>query len=195
MQIVPITLSGKTIRLEPLAIDHVPDLCKVGLDPSIWQWMLYGNIDSTEKMMNFVCELLEWQKSGQTLPFAVISLKEQRAVGCTRYMDIRSTHRSLEIGGTWYGIHYQRTPVNTEAKYLLLKNAFEQYHCIRVQLKTDSNNLRSMKAIERIGALKEGILRNHMIRPDGSIRHSVYYSILDSEWPSVKVRLEAMLAG
>lgn len=194
MEIIPITLSGKTIRLEPLAIDHVPDLCKVGFDPSIWQWMLYGNIDSSEKMMNFVYGLLERQKTGQTLPFAVISLKHQRAVGCTRYMDIRPDDRSLEIGGTWYGIDYQRTPVNTEAKYLLLKHAFEQYHCIRVQLKTDSNNLRSMTAIERIGAVREGILRNHMIRPDGSIRHSVYYSILDNEWPTVKARLEGILS-
>jgi RimJ/RimL family protein N-acetyltransferase len=194
MEIVPITLSGKTIRLEPLRIDHVPDLCKVGFDPSIWQWMLYGNIDSPDKMMDFVCRLLEWQQTGQALPFAVIFQKSQQAIGCTRYMDIRPEDRSLEIGGTWYGINYQRTPVNTEAKYLLLRNAFEQYHCIRVQLKTDSNNLQSMKAIERIGAVKEGILRNHMIRPDGSIRHSVYYSILDSEWPGVKARLEGMLS-
>jgi N-acetyltransferase len=101
--------------------------------------------------------------------------------------------RGLEIGGTWYGLDFQRTAVNTECKYLLLKHAFEDLKCIRVQLKTDSLNERSQKAIERIGAKKEGVLRNHMILPDGRIRHSVFYSIIDTEWVDVKKRLESML--
>ena len=109
-------------------------------------------------------------------------------------MDVRTAHRGLEIGGTWYGSEYRRTVVNTESKYLLLIHAFECMKCIRVQFKTDLRNERSQRAIERIGAIREGVLRNHMILPDGTIRHSVYYSILDTEWRAVKKRLETMLA-
>jgi RimJ/RimL family protein N-acetyltransferase len=108
-------------------------------------------------------------------------------------MNIMPNDRGLEIGGTWYGPDFQRTAVNTECKYLLLRHAFEELGCIRVQLKTDSRNERSQKAIERIGAVKEGVLRNHMILPNKHIRHSVFYSIIDAEWPGVKRRLEAML--
>ncbi|MFM8320705.1 MAG: GNAT family N-acetyltransferase, partial [Chloroflexota bacterium] len=116
------------------------------------------------------------------------------ALGCTRYLDIRPAHRGVEIGGTWYGAAYQRTGVNTEAKYLLLQHAFETWGCVRVQLKTDLRNQRSQRAIERLGAVREGVIRNHMVLPDGSLRHSVIYSILDSEWPAVKLRLEALMA-
>jgi RimJ/RimL family protein N-acetyltransferase len=108
-------------------------------------------------------------------------------------MNISIVDRSVEIGGTWYGLEYQRTGVNTECKHLLLRHAFEVWGCIRVQLKTDLNNMRSQAAIERIGAVKEGVLRNHVIRPDGSIRHSVMYSIIDTEWPEVKAHLEGLL--
>jgi N-acetyltransferase len=127
------------------------------------------------------------------LPFVVTHLESGRIAGATRYLNIMPHDRGLEIGGTWYGVDSQRTAVNTECKYLLLTHAFESLGCIRVQLKTDSRNERSQKAIERIGAKKEGILRNHMILPDGVIRHSVYYSILESEWGDVKKRLEGML--
>ncbi len=191
--IEPLTLTGRTVRLEPLQEAHVPDLCQVGFDTEIWRWMLYGDIDSEPKMRQFVRKLLEWQQAGETLPFAVIHLAENRAVGCTRYMELAPARSALEIGGTWYGCPYQRTAVNTECKYLLLQHAFEVYGCIRVQLKTDLNNLRSRRAIERIGAVKEGVLRNHMIRPDGSVRDTVYYSILDREWHEVKARLERMM--
>ncbi|HKY52696.1 MAG TPA: GNAT family protein, partial [Anaerolineales bacterium] len=125
--------------------------------------------------------------------FVVIHLASGRVAGATRYLNIISHDRGLEIGGTWYGPEFQRTAVNTECKYLLLQHAFETLGCIRVQLKTDSRNERSQKAIERIGAVKEGVLRNHMILPDGYYRHSVYYSILDTEWPNVKRRLEEMM--
>jgi RimJ/RimL family protein N-acetyltransferase len=194
VEIHPIILEGKTVRLEPLSESHVLDLCQVGFDPNIWHWMLYGEIDNKEKMLAFIRQLLQWQEAGTDLPFAVIHINERRAIGCTRFMEIDHKNRSLEIGGTWYGTAFQRTAVNTECKYLLLKQAFEVYRCIRVQLKTDLNNIRSQKAIERIGAIKEGVLRNHMIRPDGIIRHTVYYSILDSEWSDIKARLEKMLA-
>ena len=123
----------------------------------------------------------------------VIHLASGRVAGATRYLNMAPEHRGLEIGGTWYGADFQRTAVNTECKYLLLEYAFETLGCIRVQLKTDERNLRSQRAIERIGAKYEGILRNHMILPDGGYRDSVFYSIIDSEWPGVKKSLEEKL--
>jgi RimJ/RimL family protein N-acetyltransferase len=189
----PITLVGRVVRLEPLAESHVPDLAAVGLEPAIWQFMRYGDIDTEEKMRAFVVDLLVSQERGTDLPFAVIDLASQRAIGCTRYMEIQPRDRGLEIGGTWYGLAYQRTAVNTESKHLLLRHAFEALGCIRVQLKTDIRNVRSQAAIERIGAVKEGVLRNHKIRMDGTYRDSVYYSIIDSEWPAVKAHLEGLL--
>jgi RimJ/RimL family protein N-acetyltransferase len=193
MDIHPITLTGKLVRLEPLSEDHVPDLCLVGFDRSIWRYMLYGDILTEAQMHAWVLEILERQKRGADLPFAVIDLHTGRAVGATRYLDIQPDNRSVEIGGTWYGLAYQGTGVNTEAKYLLLKHAFEDLDCIRVQLKTDSRNLHSQRAIGRLGAVKEGVLRKHIIQPNGFQRDSVIYSIIDIEWPEVKGRLEARL--
>lgn len=193
MDIQPVTLIGQVVRLEPLAEIHTPELAAVGLEPDIWRYMLYGDIDSEAKMLGFVRDLLARQARGADLPFAVIDLASRRAIGCTRYLGIDRANRGLEIGGTWYGLAYQRTAVNTECKYLLLRHAFEALGCIRVQFKTDLRNERSQRAIERLGAVKEGILRNHMILADGIFRHSVYYSIIDSEWPAVKARLEERL--
>jgi RimJ/RimL family protein N-acetyltransferase len=193
VNVQPVTLTGRVVHLEPLAEAHAPDLAAVGLDERIWRYMLYGSIDSLEKMRAFVLDLLARQAEGTDLPFAVIHLAAGRAIGCTRYMDIRPEHRGLEIGGTWYGVTYQCTAVNTESKYLLLRHAFETLGCIRVQLKTDTRNVQSQRAIERIGAVKEGVFRCHMITPDGAIRDSVYYSIIDTEWPAVKAALEARL--
>lgn len=193
MNIQPVTLTCRDVRLEPLAEAHASDLATVGLDPEIWRFMLYGNVDNEEKMLAFVRDLLARQARGTDLPFAVVLQETGKAIGCTRYLDIRPHDRGLEIGGTWYGPTYQRTAVNTECKYLLLRHAFEVLGCIRVQFKTDLRNQRSQRAIERIGAVQEGILRNHMITPDGTIRNSVYYSIINSEWPEVKTRLEAWL--
>lgn len=193
MDIHPLILIGQHVCLEPLAETHVPDLAAVGLEPEIWQYLLHGNVDSAEKLLLVVRDLLARQARGTDLPFAVVDRASGRAVGCTRYLDIRPRDRALEIGGTWYGAAYRRTAVNTESKCLLLCHAFETLGCIRVQFKTDLRNERSQRAIERLGAVKEGILRNHMITPDGTIRDSVYYSIIDREWPAVKVRLEAWL--
>lgn len=195
MEIHPITLTGHMVRLEPLAEDHVTELAIAGQDESIWQYMRYGDNTTEAGMRAWVRMLLEEQAQGLGLPFAVIYLESGQAIGCTRYLDIRPQHRSLEIGGTWYAVAYQRTAVNTECKYLLLKHAFETLHCVRVQLKTDLRNERSQRAIERIGAVKEGVLRNHMVLPDGYLRHSVIYSIIDTEWSAVKARLEARLDG
>ena len=191
--ITPVTLMGNFVRLEPLSEVHVPGLASVGCDDRIWKLMLYGLIRTEEDMRRWVCKLLEAQVSGSDLPFAVIHLASGRVVGATRYMDIHPEHRGLEIGGTWYGLEFQRTVVNTESKYLLLQYAFEELKTIRVQFKADLRNERSWRALERIGAKREGILRNHYILPDGVVRDSVYYSIIDQEWPGVKDKLEGML--
>lgn len=193
MDLHPITLTGRVIRLEPLSLEHVRELTEAGQDPSIWRYMVYGNICTEAQMEAFVRELLQRQSRGTDLPFTVIHQESRRPIGCTRYMEIRREHRNLEVGGTWYAPAFQRTAVNTECKYLLFKYAFERLGCIRVQLKTDLRNERSQRAIERLGAVKEGVLRNHMITPDGAFRHSVYYSIIDTEWTQVKTRLEGFL--
>jgi RimJ/RimL family protein N-acetyltransferase len=185
----PVTLTGKYVRLEPMAEAHVPGLAAVGLDDSIWEHMLYGKVRSEEDVYHWVRDIL----SRPDLPFVAIHLASGRVAGATRYLNIVPEHRGLEIGGTWYGLEFQRTAVNTECKYLLLEYAFETLNCIRVQFKTDKRNVRSQRAIERLGAKHEGVLRNHMILPDGRFRDSVYFSIIDSEWPGVKKRLKEML--
>ena len=193
MEIAPVTLTGSVVRLEPLSEQHVSDLTVAAHDEYIWRYMLYVYPDNEDKMLAWVRDILARQAAGTDLAFAVIHLASGRAIGATRYLEIRPLHRSLEIGGTWYAIEFQHTADNTECKYLLLKHAFEVLGCIRVQFKADARNLRSIRAIERIGAAREGVLRNHYILPDGGYRDSVYFSILDREWPKVKERLEEML--
>ena len=194
MEVRPIVLTGTHVRLEPMTEEHIPALAEVGVGQPFWHFMLYGDMNSVDDMRNWVKDILSRAEKGTDLPFVVIHLASGRVAGATRYLNIMPTDRSLEIGGTWYGPDFQRTPVNTECKFLLLRHAFETLECIRVQLKTDSRNERSQQAIERIGAVKEGVLRNHMILPDGYFRHSVFYSVLDTEWQGVKKRLEGMLA-
>lgn len=191
--ISPVILNGKYVRLEPMTEDHIPGLAEIGVGQTFWDFMLYGRMDSVEDMRNWVRDILSRAQNGTDLPFIAIHLASGKVAGATRYLNIMPKDRGLEIGGTWYGIEYQRTPVNTECKYLLLTHAFERLGCIRVQLKTDLRNVRSQRAIERIGAKREGILRNHMILPSGQFRDSVFYSILDSEWPEVKKRLEELI--
>ena len=193
MKIAPVTLTGSVVRLEPLSVQHVPDLTVAAHDERIWRYMLYVYPDTEEKMLSWVRDILARQAAGADLAFAVIHRESGRAIGATRYLEIRPEHRGLEIGGTWYATEFQRTAVNTECKYLLLKHAFEVLDCIRVQFKADARKLRSIRAIERIGAMREGVLRNHYILPNGGYRDSVYFSILDREWPKVKERLEEML--
>ena len=195
MEVKPVILQGKHVRLEPMTEEHVPGLAEIGIGQPFWHFMLYGDINTMDDMRNWVLDILSRAEKGTDLPFVAIHLASGHVAGATRYLNIMPKDRGLEIGGTWYGPDFQRTAVNTESKYLLLEHAFETLGCIRVQLKTDLRNERSQKAIERIGAVKEGILRNHMILPDGRIRHSVYYSILDTEWPHVKKRLEVMMSS
>jgi RimJ/RimL family protein N-acetyltransferase len=193
MEIQPITLYGRYVRLEPLNEAHIPGLALAGRDEAIWRYMRYGPLTSPERMHAWVRYMLDLQTRGADLPFAVIHLPDQAVAGATRYLNINRHDRNLEIGGTWYGPAYQRTAVNTECKYLLLQHAFEDLGCLRVQIKTDLRNTRSRRAIERLGATQEGILREHILLPDGYLRSSVIYSILLSEWPEVKQRLEGFL--
>jgi RimJ/RimL family protein N-acetyltransferase len=189
-----VTLEGRHVLLQPLSVAHIPGLALAGPDPDIWRYMPYGDMSAPESMVLWVNDLLNREAHGTDRPFAVVHRESGAVAGATRYMDIRPEHRALEIGGTWYAARFQHSPVNTEAKYLLLRHAFEVLGCIRVQFKADSRNERSTRAIERIGAMREGLLRNHMIMPDGVIRNSVYFSIIESEWPAVKDRLESLMA-
>ena len=193
LEVKPVVLEGRHVRLEPMTEAHISALAEIGVGQDFWDFMVYGDMKTEEDMRGWVMDILSRAKKGTDLPFVAIHLESGRVAGATRYLNIMPHDRGLEIGGTWYGLDFQRTAVNTECKYLLLKHAFETLGCIRVQLKTDSRNERSQKAIERIGAKKEGVLRNHMILPDGHIRHSVFYSVLDSEWNDVKARLKDMM--
>lgn len=193
LDVKPVVLTGQTVRLEPLSEAHVPALTVAGLDERIWRFMLYGNIQTEGQMTAWVQEMLRRQMQGCDLPFAVIHLSSGQAIGSTRYMDIHPLDRALEIGGTWYAVQFQRTVVNKECKYLLLEHAFESLGCVRVQFKTDLRNVNSQRALERIGAVKEGVMRRHLITPEGYIRDSVFYSIIDLEWPDVKKRLREMI--
>lgn len=193
LEVKPVVLKGRYVRLVPMTVEHIPELAEIGVGQDFWDFMVYGRMDTEADMRGWVKEILTRAEKGTDLPFVAIHLETGRVAGATRYLNIMPNDKGLEVGGTWYGLDFQRTAVNTECKYLLLTHAFETLGCIRVQIKTDSLNLRSQKAIERIGAVKEGVLRNHMILPNGRIRHSVFYSILDSEWADVKVRLEDLL--
>ena len=193
MEVKPVILQGKYVRLEPMTEAHAPALADIGVGQPFWDFMVYGRMETAADMRDWVQDILARAEKGTDVPFVAIHIDSGRVAGASRYMNIMPKDRGLEIGGTWYGADYQRTAVNTECKYLLLQHAFEKLGCIRVQLKTDLRNERSQKAIERLGAVKEGVLRNHMILPGGYYRHSVYYSILDTEWPAVKSRLEKLM--
>lgn len=189
----PVTLTGDFVRLEPLAEHHAADLFRASQDDDIWLYMPHPRPDNLEQVRMIIRESIEDSRRGFALPFAIVHLETRRAVGSTRYLDIQPPNRSLEIGWTWIGTEYQRTAVNTESKYLLLRHALETQGAVRVQLKTDERNIRSQKAIERLGAVREGVLRKHRLTWDGVYRNTVYYSILDTEWPEVRERLEGWL--
>lgn len=194
MQIQPVTLEGARVRLEPLALEHAGALAQFGLDPALWQYRP-DTVATRDGMRKYVETILDRQAAGTEVGFATVERQSGLVVGSTRYMDIDVKNRSLEIGGTFIDPRWQRTYVNTEAKYLMLRHAFETWGCVRVCLKTDSLNERSRDAILRLGAQPEGMLRNHMIMPGGRLRHSLYFSMIDSEWPAAKARLEEKLNG
>lgn len=192
MVIEPLTLEGRHVRLEPLTTEHLAGLTEVGLDDDLWTW-IPAPVRTAEEMSNYVETALRERESGTALPFVLVEKASGRVIGSTRYANIERVHHRLEIGWTWVARPWQRTAINTEAKYLLLRHAFESLKCIRVELKTDSLNERSRAAILRIGAREEGTFRNHMITASGRIRHTVYFSVVDAEWPGVKARLENRL--
>lgn len=189
----PKGLEGEHVRLEPLSMAHLPRLVEIGMDGDIFRWSTQP-AQTPEDTPNFVETALREQSNGTSLTFATVERNSGLAVGSTRFLNIDRGHRRAEIGATWIAPTWQRTAVNTEAKYLMLRLAFDSWGCNRVEFKTDSLNERSRRAILRIGAKKEGILRNHMVMASGRLRHSVYLSVIRGEWLEVKAALEAKLA-
>ena len=193
MNLQPVTLEGRHVRLEPLAHAHHSALCALGLDPELWELIPYC-VRTPEDMAAYIQTALDAQAAGSALPFATVNATTGQVIGSTRYMNIDQPNRRVEIGATWIAAPWRRTAINTEAKYLMLRHAFETLGCIRVELKTDSLNQRSRNAIRRIGATEEGTLRQHMVTWSGRLRDTVYFSVLDSEWPRVKRDLEQKLS-
>ena len=195
MVITPVILQGTRIRMEPLSLErHFEGLLEIGLDPELWRWTL--NVCTTrEDLSSYLREALNMQSEGNAMPFATVDKATGRVLGCTRFGNIEPKHRRVEIGWTWVGRPYQGSHVNTEAKFLMLRHAFETWGFLRVELKTNALNRKSREAILRIGAKEEGILRKHAISDRGVSRDTVYFSITDDEWPGVKKRLEAMMNG
>ena len=193
MIVEPVTLQGQYVRLEPLKMEHFDALWSIGQDPDLWKLAPY-QINSGENMRTYMRAALDGQELGIALPFVTIEQATDQVVGSTRFGNIDAPNHRVEIGWTWIGKPWQRTPVNTEAKFLMLQHAFEIWQCIRVEFKTDALNTRSRAAIARLGAKEEGTFRHHMITEDGRLRESVYFSIIDDEWPEVKARLQTLLA-
>lgn len=192
MNFHPITLSGRKVRLDPLTVEHVTPLARVGLDPELWH-LQPAPVTSVADMRDYVSTALEDQKRGMGIPFVIIDRASEQVIGSTRYMDLAPLHRRLEIGATWLAPACQRTGANVEAKLLLLTHAFESMKMLRVVFKTESLNTQSRGALERMGAVEEGTFRKHLIAASGRERDMVYFSILDSEWPTVKTGLESRL--
>lgn len=195
MNVQPITLEGRHVRLEPLAESHAADLFEAARDPDLWAYMVYGPFVSRADFDVYLKNAVAPTAAGLEAGFAILHLASGRAVGSTRYMNIERAHHGLEIGHTWLDPRHWRTPVNTECKYLLLRHAFETLGAIRVQLKTDARNVRSQQAIARLGAVREGVLRKHMIVKHGYHRDTVMFSITAPEWPAVRAGLEGKLQG
>ena len=194
LQIAPVTLEGKLVRLEPMSSEHIDGLWEAGKFQQIWSYMSIV-MNTPEDTRSFVEQALQNQREGTELPFVIISLETGRIIGSTRFLGISRKDRGLEIGFTWLTPSVWKTAVNTECKWLLLCHCFEDLGCIRVQLKTDSRNLNSQRAIKRIGGTYEGVLRNHMVMRDGYIRDSVYFSFIDKEWQAAKEKLQLLLFG
>jgi RimJ/RimL family protein N-acetyltransferase len=188
-----VLLEGAFVRLEPMDLEHHAGLTAVGLDREIWRRAI-APIRTPEEMRNYMDAALQLQREGTALPFVTVERSSGTVVGSTRFANYDSANRRIEIGWTWLAPAWQRTVTNTEAKYLMLTHAFEQLGCVRVELKTDVLNTQSRNAILRIGAKEEGILRKHTLTWTGRYRDSIYYSILDEEWPQVKARLKTLVA-
>jgi len=191
----PLTLQGSVVRLEPLRPDHTASFWAVAnrdLD-DIFRWIPYA-VKTREDFERVVQTAFAEQERGESIVFATVEMSSNRVIGSTRFMNIDRNNRRVEIGSTWIAPAWQRSAVNSEAKYLMLRHAFEEWKCMRVELKTDALNEKSRNAIRRIGAQEEGTLRKHLVTHTGRVRDTVYFSILDTEWPDVKGQLQAKLA-
>jgi RimJ/RimL family protein N-acetyltransferase len=186
MRVEPVVLTGETLQLEPLRQEHAQGLYNRGRSAGDWSYMPRACFIDMADTRQWIDEAIA--APGQ-LPFAIVEKAKGKVIGSTRYLNIRPEHRSLEIGWTWLGQQWQRTAANTEAKLLLLCHAFDRLGCVRVEFKTDARNARSQRALERIGATREGVLRKHMIVQGNFARDSVYFSVIDSDWPGVRERL------
>jgi RimJ/RimL family protein N-acetyltransferase len=193
--VAPVTLEGSVVRLDPIRREHAALFWNLAQDnlEDIFRWIPYS-MKTPEDFEKLIAKAFDEQERGESIVFATVERASGRAIGSTRFMNIDRANRRVEIGSTWIAPAWQRTGVNTEAKYLMLRHAFEVWGCVRVELKTDALNEKSRTAILRIGAKEEGTLRRHVVTWTGRIRDSVYFSILDSEWPEAKRRLEAMQA-
>ncbi|HEV7368042.1 GNAT family protein [Arenibaculum sp.] len=190
----PVTLHGRSVRLEPMTAGCADGLAEVGLDPELWRW-IPTPVTSLEEMRAYVSRALDEQGRGVSLPFVIVDQDSGRIVGSTRYGNVDTANRRLEIGWTWIARTHQRTAANTEAKLLLLSHAFEVLGAHRVEFKTDALNERSRRAILRLGAVEEGTFRRHVVTASGRVRDTVYFSILDTEWPAVRSRLARLCGG
>ena len=191
--VLPMTLEGSVVRLEPLRREHADSFWGIAKNDleDIFRWIPYS-MKTREDFEKLINHGFAEQERGESVVFATVERSSGRTIGSTRFMNIDRVNRRVEIGSTWIAPAWQRTGINTEAKYLMLRHAFEMWECMRVELKTDALNQKSRKAILRIGAKEEGTLRRHLITWTGRVRDTVYFSVLDSEWPEVKARLEAM---
>jgi RimJ/RimL family protein N-acetyltransferase len=194
LDIQPVTLEGRWVRLEPLRAEHHDPLTAIAGDEEIWEWFPWP-LDDEAYFRSWLESALMNARAGGELPFVIVERDTDTVAGSTRFMDIRPGDRALEIGSTWLGRRWWRTAINSEAKYLLFRHAFDTLGCLRVCLKTDALNVRSRRAIERLGAQYEGTLRKHMIVHDRRVRDSVYYSITDEEWPPIRERMASALYG
>jgi RimJ/RimL family protein N-acetyltransferase len=194
MKLLPVTLTGRHVRLEPLAGGHLDALVRHGTDAEVWRWMPSLRPDPRESVRVWFDTVAPMMARGEMAAFAIVDVVRGEAVGGTTLFDYSEAHKRVEIGYTWLAKFAWRTPINTECKYLLLRHAFEVLGMNRVQLKTDARNVRSQNAIARLGAVREGVWRAHMVMPDGWVRDSVMFSIVAPEWPGVKTQLEAKMA-
>jgi len=194
IDLTPVTLEGRHVRLEPLSSAHAADLAAVALDRELWRWTP-TQIHSADDLDAYIDTAQASQRAGTAMPFATVERSTGRAIGSTRFGNIDAPNRRVEIGWSWLGRNFQRKAFNTEAKLLMLAHAFDRMECIRVELRADVLNTKSRSAIVRLGATEEGTLRHHMILSDGRLIDWVYYSILRAEWPSVRAGLERKLAA
>ena len=194
--VLPLALQGSVVRLEPVRSQHAELFWEVAQNDleDIFRWIPYP-MKTRADFQRLIDKAFNEQERGESVVFAIVEQHSGRGIGSTRFMNIDRVNRRVEIGSTWIAPAWQRTAVNTEAKYLMLRHAFEAWKCMRVELKTDALNQKSRNAILRIGAKEEGTLRRHLLTWSGRVRDTVYFSILDNEWPEVKARLEARLGG